>query len=62
MRSIRNIEDSVFLALVQADEEELKIARGFDDHGCNNVMSSRISASNVENAKKSGRRITVYEH
>ncbi|MFD6439211.1 hypothetical protein ACFWDG_05220, partial [Peribacillus sp. NPDC060186] len=48
----RNIEESVFLALVQADEDELEIARDSTITAVNNVMSSRIAASDVENAKK----------
>ncbi len=46
------IEDSVFLALVTADEEELKITKDLTITSVKTVMSSRISASNVENAKK----------
>lgn len=48
----RNIEDSVFLALVQANEDELEIAKDSTITAVNNVMSSRIAASDVENAKK----------
>ncbi|MBR8645269.1 hypothetical protein KEH51_17025 [[Brevibacterium] frigoritolerans] len=48
----KNIEESVFLALVQADEDELKIAKDSTITAVNNVMSSRIAASDVENAKK----------
>ena len=48
----KDIEESVFLALVQADEDELEIARDSTITAVNNVMSDRISASDVENAKK----------
>ncbi|MDQ7864120.1 hypothetical protein RCO48_32730 [Peribacillus frigoritolerans] len=59
----KNIEESVFLALVQADEDELKIAKDSTITAVNNVMSSRIAASDVENAKKKGcRGIRLYEH
>ena len=48
----KDIEESVFLALVKADEEELKITKDLTITAVNTVMSSRILASNVENAKK----------
>lgn len=48
----KDIEESVFLALVQADEEELNIAKDFTITAVNSVMSTRILATNVENAKK----------
>jgi cyclic-di-AMP phosphodiesterase PgpH len=48
----KEIEASVFLALVTADEEELKITKDLTITAVKTVMSSRISASNVENAKK----------
>lgn len=48
----KNIEEFVFLALVKADEEELKITKDLTITAVNTVMSSRISASQVENAKK----------
>lgn len=48
----KDIEESVFLALVKADEEELKITKDLTITAVNNVMSSRIAANNVENAKK----------
>ena len=48
----KEIEESVFLALVNADEEELNIAKDFTITAVNSVMSTRILASNVENAKK----------
>ena len=48
----KEIEESVFLSLVNADEEELNITKDFTITALNTVMSSRILASNVENAKK----------
>lgn len=48
----KTIEESVFLSLVQADEADLEIARDSTITAVNNVMSDRISASDVENAKK----------
>lgn len=48
----KEIEEFVFLALVNADEEELNIAKDFTVTAVNSVMSTRILASNVENAKK----------
>ncbi|WP_110927343.1 HD family phosphohydrolase [Bacillus massiliglaciei] len=48
----KDIEDSVFEALVQADEEDLKIAKDLTITAVNNVMSTRIASSDVENAKK----------
>ena len=48
----KEIEESVFLSLVSADEEELNITKDFTITALNTVMSSRILASNVENAKK----------
>ncbi|MFJ7637249.1 HD family phosphohydrolase [Peribacillus sp. NPDC097225] len=48
----KDIEESVFMALIQADEDELEIARDSTITAVNNVMSERISASDVENAKK----------
>ena len=48
----KEIEDSVFLALVKAKEEEIKITKDLTITAVNTVMSSRIPASNVENAKK----------
>ncbi|AZV44434.1 HD family phosphohydrolase [Peribacillus asahii] len=48
----KDIEESVFLALVQADEDELNITKDLTITAVNNVMSSRIAAGDVENAKK----------
>ncbi len=48
----KELSDSVFLALLQSSKDELSIAEDLTVTAINNVMSSRISADNVENAKK----------
>lgn len=48
----KDIEESVFLTLVKANEEELKITKDLTITAVNTVMSSRIASNNVENAKK----------
>ena len=48
----KNIEESVFLTLVKANEEELNITKDLTVTAVNTVMSSRISANDVENRKK----------
>lgn len=48
----KNIKQSVFLALVKADEEELSITKDLTVTSVNTVMSSRLLASDVENGKK----------
>ena len=57
----KEIEESVFLSLVNADEEELNITKDFTITAVNTVMSSRILASNVENAKKKLKRNFVIQ-
>lgn len=41
-----------FFALVQASHDELSIAKDLTVTAINNVMAQRISADDVENAKK----------
>lgn len=48
----KDIEESVFLALVKADEEELKITKDLTITAVKTIMGTRITANNVENAKK----------
>lgn len=48
----KELSDPVFLALLQSSKDELPIAEDLTVTSINNVMSSRISADNVENAKK----------
>ncbi|MDQ0218264.1 HD family phosphohydrolase [Peribacillus cavernae] len=48
----KEIPESVFLALVEADEDDLKISKDLTITAVNNVMSQRITAADVENAKK----------
>jgi cyclic-di-AMP phosphodiesterase PgpH len=48
----KDIPDSVFTALVKADTDELSITKDLTITAINNVMNSKISASDVENAKK----------
>jgi cyclic-di-AMP phosphodiesterase PgpH len=52
-RVIKDLSDRVFTALVQAGENELAIAKDLTVTAINNVMNKRISADDVENAKKS---------
>lgn len=48
----KNLSDQVFTALLEALPEELSIAQDLTVTAINNVMSSRIPADEVENAKK----------
>ncbi|MCH6266511.1 MULTISPECIES: HD family phosphohydrolase [Neobacillus] len=48
----KDLSDQVFSALVQANNEELSIAKDLTVTAINNVMTKRISADEVENAKK----------
>ena len=48
----KDVSDQDFSALVQADKNELSIAKDLTITAINNVMSKRISADDVENAKK----------
>ncbi|MBI0576388.1 HD family phosphohydrolase [Neobacillus cucumis] len=48
----KDIPDSVFTALVQADKDELSITKDLTVTAINNVMTKRISTNDVENAKK----------
>src|SRR5690606_16153063 len=48
----KEFHDSVFLALLQASNDELAIAKDLTVTAINNGMSSRISADDVENSKK----------
>lgn len=48
----KDISDQVFLALMQAQKDELSIAKDLTITAVNNVMSKRIPADEVENAKK----------
>lgn len=52
-RVIKDLSDRVFTALVQASNDELSIAKDLTVTAINNVMNKRISADDVENAKKS---------
>jgi cyclic-di-AMP phosphodiesterase PgpH len=52
-RVIKDLSDRVFTALVQASDDELAIAKDLTVTAINNVMNKRISADDVENAKKS---------
>ncbi|MCM3692382.1 HD family phosphohydrolase [Neobacillus niacini] len=52
-RVIKDLSDRVFTALVQAGDDELAIAKDLTVTAINNVMNKRISADDVENAKKS---------
>jgi cyclic-di-AMP phosphodiesterase PgpH len=51
-RLTKDLSDQVFVALVQASNDELSIAKDLTVTAINNVMSKRISADDVENAKK----------
>ena len=48
----KDLSNQVFSALVQASNEELSIAKDLTVTAINNVMTKRISADEVENAKK----------
>ncbi len=48
----KDLSNQVFSALVQANNEELAIAKDLTVTAINNVMTKRISADEVENAKK----------
>ncbi len=48
----KDLTNQVFTALVQASNEELAIAKDLTVTAINNVMTKRISADEVENAKK----------
>jgi cyclic-di-AMP phosphodiesterase PgpH len=52
-RVIKDLSERVFIALVQASDDELAIAKDLTLTAINNVMNKRISADDVENAKKS---------
>lgn len=51
-RVIKDLSERVFTALVQARNDELSIAKDLTVTAINNVMNKRISADDVENAKK----------
>jgi putative nucleotidyltransferase with HDIG domain len=51
-RLTKDLSAQVFIALVQASNDELSIAKDLTVTAINNVMSKRISADDVENAKK----------
>ncbi|MDQ0197254.1 HD family phosphohydrolase [Neobacillus ginsengisoli] len=48
----KDLSDQVFSGIVQASKEELSIAKDLTVTAINNVMTKRISADDVENAKK----------
>ncbi|KMY50842.1 HD family phosphohydrolase [Peribacillus loiseleuriae] len=48
----REIGDTVLTSLVNADEDELNITKDLTITAVNNVMSTKIAANDVENAKK----------
>lgn len=48
----KDLSDQVFASLVQGSPDELSIAKDLTVTAINNVMSKRISAEDVENAKK----------
>ena len=52
-RVIKELSERVFTALVKASNNELSIAKDLTVTAINNVMNKRISADDVENAKKS---------
>lgn len=52
-RVTKELSNPVFTSLVQASKDELSIAKDLTVTAINNVMSKRISADDVENAKKS---------
>jgi putative nucleotidyltransferase with HDIG domain len=49
---VKDLSDQDFLALVQADRSELSTAKDITVTAINNVMADRISANDIENAKK----------
>lgn len=48
----KDLSDQVFISLLQASKDELSIAKDLTVTAINNVMSQRIPADEVENAKK----------
>lgn len=48
----REVSDGVFLALLQAKEGELSIAKDLTVTAINKIMNNEIPAEQVENAKK----------
>jgi putative nucleotidyltransferase with HDIG domain len=48
----KDLSDQVFSGIVQAGKEDLSIAKDLTVTAINNVMAKRISADDVENAKK----------
>ncbi|MGZ4160926.1 MAG: HD family phosphohydrolase [Neobacillus sp.] len=48
----KDLSDQTFSALVQANKDELSIAKDLTVTAINNVMTKKISADDVENAKK----------
>ncbi|EIJ78917.1 metal-dependent phosphohydrolase [Bacillus methanolicus PB1] len=48
----KELSDQVFISLLQASKDELSIAKDLTVTAINNVMSQRIPADEVENAKK----------
>ncbi len=52
-RVTKELSERVFTALVQASRDELQIAKDLTVTAINHVMNQRISADDVENAKKS---------
>lgn len=48
----KDLSNQVFSALIHADNDELSIAKDLTVTAINNVMTNRISADEVENAKK----------
>ncbi|HLO11925.1 MAG TPA: HD family phosphohydrolase [Pseudoneobacillus sp.] len=51
-KETKELSDQTFVALVQAEENELMIAKDLTITAINEVMSNEISADGVENAKK----------
>ncbi|WP_160721767.1 HD family phosphohydrolase [Bacillus sp. USDA818B3_A] len=49
---LKELSSQVFTALIHADNDELAIAKDLTVTAINNVMTKRISADEVENAKK----------
>ncbi|RFU65750.1 HD family phosphohydrolase [Peribacillus glennii] len=56
----KDIPESVFLALVKADESDLKISKDLTITAVNNVMNERIESGQVENAKKRAEEELIY--
>lgn len=48
----KDLSDHVFISLLQASKDELSIAKDLTVTAINNIMSQRIPADEVENAKK----------